>query len=181
MSVDYQAWYTNAKDELQRVQQEKAEMQGAIAERDKQIDALVQTINALGKLIGEEFIHSPVTADAEPPAGMTDSIRAILTKADEPLTASEIRDRLESMGFDIKSYSNPLANIHTVLKRLTESGELESTHELNAPGGARRFAVQVSKHLAVEKIAGKSFEIGKMKGFIGVGRLRRRSRSVEPK
>src|ERR1700682_322396 len=107
MSIDYQAWYNNAKDELQRVQQEKAEMQGAIAERDKQIDALIQTVNALGRLLGEEFMHGPESAATEPPAGMTDPIRAVLAQAEEPLTAAEIRDRLEATGFDIKSYSNP--------------------------------------------------------------------------
>jgi hypothetical protein len=179
MSIDYQGWYNNAKAELQRVQQEKAEMQGAIAERDKQIDALIQTLNALGKLVGEEFV-APREGEPEPPAGMTDSIRTILaqeglTQAGAPLTASEIRDRLEARGFDIKSYSNPMANIHTILRRLTESGEVETTHELNAPsGGGKRFTMQLTKNLAVEKLAGKSFEIGKVKGFIGVGRLRRR-------
>jgi hypothetical protein len=173
MAIDYQAWYNNAKAELQRVRDEKAEMQGAIAERDKQIDALIQTLNALGKLVGEEFV-APRDGELEPPAGMTDSIRTILTQEDAPLTASEIRDRLEAKGFDIKSYSNPMANIHTILRRLTESGEVETTHELNAPSGGKRFTMQLTKNLAVEKLAGKSFEIGKVKGFIGVGRLRRR-------
>jgi hypothetical protein len=173
MSIDYKAWYNNAKAELQRVQQEKADMQGAIADRDKQIDALIQTLNALGKLVGEEFV-APRDGEPEPPAGMTDSIRAILTQAGAPLTASEIRGSLEAMGFDIKSYSNPMANIHTILRRLTESGEVETTHELNAPSGGKRFTMQLTKNLAVEKLAGKSFEIGKVKGFIGVGRLRRR-------
>ena len=76
------------------------------------------------------------------------------------------------IGFDMEAYSNPLATVHTVLRRLAESGEVETTHEMS---DSKKFTIPVSKHLAVEKIFGKSFQIGSKKGFIGVGRLRRRS------
>ncbi len=118
---------------------------------------------------------------------MTDSVREILRKSPEPMTASEVRDALERLGFDMKSYSNPLATIHTVLRRLTESDEVETTHEM-APG--KRYSIPafkgvsllpVGSGLSVEKIAGKDFEIGKLKGFIGVGRLRRSGKSDRPK
>jgi hypothetical protein len=39
------------------------------------------------------------------------------------LTAIEVRDRLASIGLDLTKYSNPLASIHTVLKRMRASGE----------------------------------------------------------
>jgi hypothetical protein len=54
---------------------------------------------------------------------------------------------------------------------------VETTHEINAqaPGG-KRFAIAAGKRFDVEKVAGKSFEIGKPKGFVGVGRMKRRSR-----
>jgi hypothetical protein len=88
----------------------------------------------------------------------------------------------------MKSYSNPLATVHTVLRRLAEADEVETTHEM-APG--KRYAVPLKfkgvsllplgSGLAVEKIAGKEFELGKLKGFIGVGRLRRNRRSEKEK
>ena len=171
MSIDYKSWYENAKAELARVQAEKAGLEQAIDERDRQIAALLQTMTAIAPLVGEE---PPAAPALDPPVtGMTGCIRRILTEAREPLTAGEVRDRREEIGFDLKSYSNALATIHTILRRLAESGEVETMHEL---ASAKKFTIPVSKHLAVEKIAGKSFEIGKMKGFIGVGRLRRKSR-----
>ena len=106
---------------------------------------------------------------------MTGCVRAILKKAVEPLTASEIRESLGAIGFDMKSYSNPLATIHTVLRRLGESGEMETTHEMLS---AKKFTIPINKHVAVEKIVGTGFRIGKMRGFIGKGRLRCRSRTT---
>jgi hypothetical protein len=35
-----------------------------------------------------------------------------------------VRDRIKAIGFDLSKYSNDLAAIHTILKRLNESGEL---------------------------------------------------------
>jgi hypothetical protein len=176
MSVDYMAWFQNAKAELAEIKRETLALQAQIEERNKQTAALTQTMKALAPLIGEQPPPDvQMVADAEtPPGGMTDCVRAILRKAVEPLTASEIRESLEAIGFDMKSYSNPLATIHTVLRRLGESGEVETTHEMLS---AKKFTIPISKHIAVEKIAGTGFRIGKMQGFIGRGRLRRRSRT----
>jgi hypothetical protein len=131
--IDYRALYDNAGSELARLEAEVA--------------ALKQTIAAIAPLVGESA-----------PSGLTDAVRTILAKADEPLSAGEIRDRLVGMGFDMKSYSNPLATIHTILRRLAESDE-----------------VHVQKHSNIEPIAGKRFVIGKnLKGFVGIGRIQRR-------
>lgn len=175
MAVDYQEWYRNAKAERARILNEKLQLQREIENRNQQIAALSQTMKAIAPLAGEEP-PEPVDDSDTPPGGMTDSIRAILTKSCEPLTAAEIRECLEAMGFDMKSYSNPLATIHTVLRRLSDSSEVETLHEMPA---AKKFTIPVSKHLAIEKIAGKDFRVGKYKGFIGVGRLRRRSRTTD--
>jgi len=175
MSFDYKISYTEAKAELARVMNHKLALSGQLEECDQQIAALTQTMRALAPLVGEQPPPDvQIAPDAEtPPGGMTDCVRAILKKAAEPLTASEIRESLEVIGFDMDSYSNPLATIHTVLRRLTESGEVETTHEMLS---AKKFTIPVSKHLAVEKIAGREFRIGGKRGFIGVGRLVRRSR-----
>jgi hypothetical protein len=178
MAFDYKTSYEEAKAELARVQIQKLTLGRQIEECDRQIAALTQTMRAIAPLVGEEPPPDvQIAPDAEtPPGGMTDCVRALLKKATEPLTASEIRESLEAIGFDMNSYSNPLATIHTVLRRLTESGEVETTHEMLS---AKKFTIPVSKHLAVEKIVGKGFRIGEKRGFIGVGRLVRRSRTSE--
>lgn len=176
MPIEFQAWYREARVELEKLQREKGELERAVEDHEKQIAVLTRTVNFLAQMVGEPAVPA-VEPDTQP--GMTGSIREILKKAPEPLTASEIRDALESLGFDMKSYSNPLATVHTVLRRLAEADEVETTHEM-APGKRYAFAVPfrgvhlgAGKDYKVEKIAGKDFEIGKLKGFIGVGRLRR--------
>jgi hypothetical protein len=172
MGFDYKSSFENARAELARVQERKLALGQELEQCDKQIVALIQAMRAIAPLVGEKPPDLPAS-DAEMVAGgMTDCIRVILKKAAEPLTASEIRESLASIGFEMDSYSNPLATIHTVLRRLAESGEVESTHEMF---DSKKFTIPVSKHLAVEKIMGRDFQIGKMKGFVGVGRLRRRS------
>jgi len=53
------------------------------------------------------------------PAGLTTSIRLCFTAGKEWLTPVEIRDMLVGMGFRFEMYkANPLASIHTTLKRM---------------------------------------------------------------
>ena len=59
-----------------------------------------------------------------PPPKLTDACRTILRSMTRPVSAPEVRQELEILGFDFSRYvSNPLSSIHTVLKRLAQSGE----------------------------------------------------------
>jgi hypothetical protein len=107
----------------------------ALGERRRDIDTrlaqLSQTISTLSRLVG----LVPTV-----PLGLTDAIRLVM-RAGVPMTPVEVRDRLDAIGFDTSKYSNDLAAIHTILKRLNESGELRfiprapGTHRylVNAP------------------------------------------------
>lgn len=160
MTIDYKTWYAAAKEELQRLQEERTALEQRRTGLDKQIAALTWTLNGLAPLVGEEPLPPPAGAVQAPAAGITDSIRAVLAEADRPLSAGEIRDQLRDLGFDTASYSNVLATIHTVLRRLREAGEIESS---------------------MSKIAGKDFTIGGVKGFVGIGwRKHRRKASPGP-
>jgi hypothetical protein len=89
----------------------------AMADRaalDARIAQLHETIRTLTKLCG----FTPTV-----PFGLTDACRLVLRNAGTPLTAVQVRERLTAMGFDHEKYANGLAAIHTVLKRLQESGE----------------------------------------------------------
>jgi len=53
------------------------------------------------------------------PAGLTIAIRLCFTASKQWLTPVEIRDSLKSNGFNFENYkANPLASIHTTLKRM---------------------------------------------------------------
>jgi hypothetical protein len=82
---------------------------------ETRLSQLRHSIAALTKLCGYE----PTV-----PLGLTDACRLVLRNSTDPLTAVELRDRLVSIGVDLDHHSNPLASIHTVLRRLHESGEL---------------------------------------------------------
>lgn len=90
---------------------------------DDRLAQLTETIGTLTKLCG----LTPTV-----PWGLTDACRAVLRNAGKPMTPLEVRDRLAAVGFDLSRYSNVLASIHTVLKRLNQSGELRFV--ARAPG-----------------------------------------------
>jgi hypothetical protein len=86
------------------------------ADLDVRRAQLLQTIGTLSRLC--KLVPTV-------PLGLTDACRMALRAAGHPLTAAEIRDQLGAMGFEWSAYSNPLASIHTVLKRLQQAGEVQ--------------------------------------------------------
>lgn len=82
---------------------------------DKRLAELAQTIGTLSKLLG----LTPTV-----PLGLTDAIRLVMRGAGVPMTPIEVRDRLHAIGFDVTKYVNDLAAVHTILKRLNQTGEL---------------------------------------------------------
>ena len=81
---------------------------------DDRLAQLAQTIGTLSRLLGLE----PTV-----PLGLTDACRLVL-RGGVPMTPIGIRDRLQSIGVDLSAYTNELAAIHTILKRLNEAGEI---------------------------------------------------------
>jgi len=105
---DYRRALDAAVREYERVVAEHAALEARLSQ-------LKHSIAALTRLCGYE----PTV-----PLGLTDACRLVLRNSADPLTALELRDRLVSIGVDLDKHSNPLASIHTVLRRLQESGEL---------------------------------------------------------
>lgn len=113
MSSEYRAALDAALREYERLW----------AERDKtnaRLDELKASITTLARLCG----LVPTV-----PLGLTDACRLVLRGARAPMTAIEIREHLNSIGFDTSKYANALAAVHTVLRRLTESGEVAPTDD----------------------------------------------------
>jgi hypothetical protein len=84
-------------------------------EIDRRLAELAQTIGTLSRLLG----LTPTV-----PLGLTDAIRLVVRGAGVPMTPIEVRDRLRAIGFDVEKYANDLAAVHTILKRLNQTGEL---------------------------------------------------------
>jgi hypothetical protein len=101
-------------------------------ERDqlnRKIENTAELISANANFLPEEERAAQLQKLAEMvagPPGFTDSVRNVLRNVpSQALTAKKVRDLLRGAGFDLSSYTNPLASIHTILKRLAERGEVE--------------------------------------------------------
>jgi hypothetical protein len=60
------------------------------------------------------------------PEGFTDAVRKVMRNTFNWLTPAQVKQKLPAAGFSVEEYSNPLASVHTILKRLHNAGELES-------------------------------------------------------
>jgi hypothetical protein len=92
------------------------------AQRDAVETRLAQLrliISNLGALCG-----LPAERRPSPDLGLTDACRSALRASLGGLTAAQVRERLASLGIDSDQYSNLLASIHVVLKRLVAAGEI---------------------------------------------------------
>jgi hypothetical protein len=107
-SADYRRALETAIREYETLGEQRRQIDGRLAE-------LAQTIGTLSKLLG----LTPTV-----PMGLTDAIRLVIRGAGVPMTPIEIRDRLQAIGFDVSKYANDLAAVHTIVKRLNQSGEL---------------------------------------------------------
>ena len=121
----YRAALDEALREYETLLQQKADLDARLAQ-------VAESVGTLTRLCG----YTPTVA-----YGLTEACKTSLRCAAVPMTPLDVRDRLQSTGFDINRYSNPLAAIHTVLRRLTESGEVRRrvsrsrgvTYEFRAP------------------------------------------------
>jgi hypothetical protein len=106
-SQDYRLALDAAMKEYEDLGQQKRALDDRLAQ-------LGQTVGSLTRLLG----LTPTV-----PLGLTDACRMILRRGD-PMTPVEVRNRLLAIGIDMSKYANDLAAVHTILKRLSASGEL---------------------------------------------------------
>ena len=106
-SQDYRSALTAAIKEYEALGTQRQEIDSRLAQ-------LAQTIGTLSRLLG----MTPTV-----PLSITDAVRLAM-RSGVPMSPLDVRERLLSIGVDLSAYSNDLAVIHTVLKRLNEAGEL---------------------------------------------------------
>jgi hypothetical protein len=105
---EYVKAFEAANREMESLMQQRTEL-------DQRILHLRQTLVSLSHLCG----FTPTVS-----WGMTDGVRFILRRAQQPMTAIDVREALANWGFDMSKYANDLSAIHTVLKRLNKAGEI---------------------------------------------------------
>jgi multidrug resistance efflux pump len=115
---DYKAALEQAKADFSTSRHRLTEYIQKQEELEMHLCALRETIAALSRITGQEFVE-------EDDLGLTDTIRLTLKMATgEQMTALDVRQGLEQLGYDLRDYHNVLASIHTVLKRLEARREI---------------------------------------------------------
>lgn len=113
---------------LEAARRELAELEAERAELDRRIERKKQGILGLSQLVSDDDEDAPSIMDIMramlgEPEGLTDGCRAVLRSANHGLTPTEVRDGLIALGYDLSGYSNIMASVHQILKRLVASGE----------------------------------------------------------
>ena len=119
MSKDlYKQAHMAAKTEYNSLIVEEGQLNARLDEIKTRKESLKQTMDALGELLGE--------TEDERTTGLTNRILDALKE--DPKTGYMpifLRDKLRDSGFDIDNYRNPMAVIHTTLRRLVDQGKIK--------------------------------------------------------
>jgi hypothetical protein len=118
------------------------------ADIERRLSQLAQTISNLIRLCG----YTPTVS-----VGLTDGVRMALSASGRPMTPTEVRDALAGFGFDVSKYANDLAAIHTVLKRLNQSGELRF---IPRAGGKHAYVAARHVHVYSMPLFGSGAPVG---------------------
>jgi hypothetical protein len=103
------------KQTLETARRTRDELIKKRTEIDRELMQQSRVIAAVSEILGE-------TADSD--IGITEATLVVIRGADEPMAPTQVRDELRRIGYDIDSFSNPMASLHQVLKRLEEKGEI---------------------------------------------------------
>ena len=116
---DYRETLDAIRTELEDVLNKESELERQLREARERSEGLEKAAQGLAGLVGED--------QEEESIGITAAIREILKSDSERSWAPRIvRLHLKREEFPIGRYQNPLAVIHTTLRRLEGQGEVEA-------------------------------------------------------
>lgn len=106
-----------------------------LTQRIKRMEAAARSILATTEDEEEIASYQGMLDEIIEPTGFTDAIRKVLQAAGgEALAPVEVRDRLPGAGFPLSGYSNPLASVHTILKRIASNDILYNVEAVTSDG-----------------------------------------------
>jgi hypothetical protein len=129
-------------------------LQELAGERDKiehEMGKLHMAIRALSNLVDDRAEREAYKAILDRYAvrtGLTDLVMHCLNTLDKPLTPSEIRNFIKNYGSEASQSQNLLQSVHTILKRLEESGKAKQVK--NEDGDTAYRPVTIGERLIRE-------------------------------
>ncbi len=136
MQNAYSAALDACLSELERFVRERAVLAKQISQKDQAIRTQIETAMSLSKQIPENDVrHVRLLALAgEVPATeqqLTEAVLDALYRSENALTPKEVKKTLESSRFDFSRFTNPLASIHSTLRRLSNRPEISAQTGMN--------------------------------------------------
>src|SRR5260370_23337266 len=113
LDADINALLRTGHAELEKALEHESNAEKQLAFCKSKVARLTQKIIQLAIASDDQKLIGAVKE-----TGLTDAVRTVLRAADQPLTAPEIRKRLEEIGFDVQLYQNFLATLYLTLERL---------------------------------------------------------------
>ena len=119
--------YNNSSGEivnpLQNAKAERALLLKQKTEIERKLKAVDASIEIYEPVYGEDP-EMPLLPESVIPKGLTDTVRALMQHNQGKLwSPTDMRDALVRFGHDFGDQVNPMASIHTVLKRITSGND----------------------------------------------------------
>jgi hypothetical protein len=112
-------------------------------ESEKSVGEYTSAIRALAKVCEDEEVRTTYLLKLEELSGkpgFLEAVRSVFRVELEAITPSEIKGAIElSRRLDFSGYSNPMASIHTTLRRLKQKGEIEEVTNKKGEKAFRRI------------------------------------------
>lgn len=152
----YKAALETARNELTQLGRQREWIDERMAQLKKIIEDLAPLVETelAAQIIATATRDDDMTGVIILNMGITDAIKQVFVIYDR-LTPLEVRDGLIKLGCDLSKYSNPMATIHSVLKRLEEQEWLTPIEKAgkrayerirtNRDNGLLRFVETVSR------------------------------------
>lgn len=155
--------------ELTELAQKRMEIERRSARVEKGVRAMIDLLD--GEPEYETYLEK--LDDVLKPAGLTIAILALVKAAgDSGLTPVEVKDMARTM---LSGHSNPVASVHTILKRLAKNGEIEPIAKDGKPAYRAMKRLSFAEQY-VQDLQRKAAE----SGHPAMRLQRRRARTVPP-
>jgi hypothetical protein len=135
----YVAAFRKARAEFAQAQKRQAELREELVATDKKLAELRRGLIGLAPLAAESVDDIDF--------GLTEAVRAALAQATGPLSAKQVVQAIEDLGYDLSGQVNAGASVQAVLARLVDSGEAIRTMrtEKRRSGGTKEITCWIKK------------------------------------
>ncbi len=115
---------TDIRGLLDKAQQDLAERIHLRDQLNVQIIDLQRQAQSLAALVWRDELTQQQNDIQQAVVGISDAIRSILRLQGKPMTAAQVKDCLDLMGYNFAGMTNASSVVHNTLKRMAGTGEL---------------------------------------------------------